>query len=142
MKHFYTARWLRRISVTTVVFSSSLFLAAPSLSESPEELDRSAHTVYGLVMSPFCPGRLLADCPSEQASLLKKEIRSALEGGQSAEMIVDSLEKKYGPTTRAMPKVSGIGTWAWITPPLFAGFLLLLGIRWRSRRNAPITSDL
>lgn len=109
-------------------------LGANAVAQSPDE---SAKRVYGLVMSPFCPGRLLSDCPSGQATELKEEIRRDFEAGATEEVIISQLAERFGPTIRAMPTGSGMGLVAWIVPPLFfvgvlGGGLMWMGSRWKN----------
>lgn len=113
-----------------LLFASLLSTAA--LAQSPDE---SAKRVYGLVMSPFCPGRLLSDCPSEQATELKEQIRRDFEGGATEEAIVSELAERYGPTIRAMPTGSGMGLVAWVVPPLFFVVVLGGGLIWMGSRK-------
>lgn len=116
-----------------VLIVLSSLVALSSLASA--EYEDSAKQVYGTVMSPFCPGRLLLDCPSEQASQLKQDILEKLRSGSSEEAILTELESKYGPQIRAMPTSSGMGLIAWIVPPLFFVGVLGVGALWMSRRR-------
>ena len=84
--------------------------------------------VQGSVMSPYCPGRLLKDCPSTAARDLKFDIKSRILKGDSAGEIVEDLLKEFGEDMRAAPKVEGIGALAWIAPGVFLliGFIAIL----------------
>lgn len=98
-----------------------------------QSTDESAKRVYGLVMSPFCPGRLLSDCPSAQANDLKEEIQRDVEAGVTEDEIVSKLAERYGPTIRAMPTGAGMGLVAWVVPPLFFVVVLGGGLVWLSK---------
>lgn len=103
---------------------------------SDQELE--AEEIFHEYMSPFCLGRLLADCRSDEAGELRDEIRSALARGISSERIREQLEQTYGVGIRASPKFSGWGLLAWLaTPAFFAAALALVG-SWifRQRGNA------
>lgn len=111
------------------------FLASPpSFAETPVTV---ADEVQRQVMSPFCPGRLLADCPSASASELKLEILGEAERGKKADQIVAELAAKYGDEIRATPAFSGFALLAWLIPLLFlgTGALVLLWWLWRNRTD-------
>ena len=93
-----------------------------------DSIDRQAQEIYGNIMSPFCPGRLLRDCPSAAAGELKDKIALDLASGISPVAITQELIKRYGDQVRAVPAHRGIGELAWWLPLLFllAGFLLVL----------------
>lgn len=111
--------------------------SAPSLADDETVLDEKAATIYGEVLSPFCPGRLLSDCPSGAARDLKKEIRAKLELGQSREQILESLYTLYGEDIRAAPEFSAFGIVAWVAPIifLFVGFIIILVWLKLSKKN-------
>ena len=83
-----------------------------------------ADSIAAEIMSPFCPGRLLRDCPSSAASDLRKDIEVRLDKGESPDKITESLYAMYGDEVRAAPKPQGFGLIAWVAP----GFVLLLGV--------------
>lgn len=63
-----------------------LLLIAPSLALSIEldpNFNKQAHQIFYQTLSPFCPGRLLSDCPSTAATELKDKIRIKLNAGES-----------------------------------------------------------
>ncbi|MCI5066277.1 cytochrome c-type biogenesis protein CcmH [bacterium] len=80
------------------------------------------HEVQGNIMSPYCPGRLLKDCPSSAARELKLSIKERILQGEDAETIIQSLLEDFGNEMRASPKGEGVGLLAWLAP---AAFLLL-----------------
>ena len=95
-----------------------------SAAPGPADVDREAHKVFGAFLSPFCPGRLLSDCPSSAAGELREKIRARVEKGESGEQVLESLFDDYGDRFRAAPQARGFGTVAWVAPGLF----LLIGI--------------
>ena len=95
------------------------FLALPA-SAAPEDV---ANKISAEIMSPFCPGVTLHDCPSDSAVALRDRITEMAERGMSREEIMAELEAEYGPTIRATPGTSGSGLLAWVLP----GVALLLG---------------
>lgn len=108
--------------------------------ESPIRI--TAEEIYSSVMSPFCPGRLLRDCPSSSAVALKEEIYQTLENGDSQEKVMESLVNRYGDEVLATPPARGFGLFAWITPALFllGGFLIISAWLKRQRRKRDAAS--
>jgi cytochrome c-type biogenesis protein CcmH/NrfF len=102
----------------------------------PPAVETAASRLFNSTMSPFCPGLLLANCPSPQAAALKDSIRVALASGAAPESIRGALEVAYGEGVRATPPARGFGLLAWLVPGvgLVAG---LAGIAWWLRRGAP-----
>lgn len=90
--------------------------------ESDLELDKRANQLYQQVLSPFCAGRSLNDCPSSKAHELKLKMREQLAQGVSEDVILDSFFKEFGVKYRAVPERSGFGLFAWLAP---IGFLVL-----------------
>lgn len=75
------------------------------------------------LMSPFCPGRTLAACPSPQADQLRQWILFQAAAGQSREAIEKILFERYGDVLRSTPKAEGgWGISAYVIP--IGGFLL------------------
>ena len=48
------------------------------------------------LMSPYCPGRTIASCPSPQARQLEDHILAQAEAGQSREQIEQALVQRFG----------------------------------------------
>ena len=101
--------------------------AAPAVAlaqDDPElALARSAHELSRELMSPYCPGRTLADCPSPDAGAVRDEIRAALRGGESPESVRARIEERFGAQVIGVPT-----TWlGWSIPiaVLVAGALAL-----------------
>lgn len=117
-----------------------LCVTGPAIAESAE-VTTQANEIYGEVLSPFCPGRLLSDCPSGAASKLKTEIRTRLEAGDSKEEVIQHLYTLYGDEIRAAPEFKSFGMVAWLTPALFlfAGFGLIA--YWLARNAATRETD-
>ena len=95
-------------------------------------IEKAATEIFQAVMSPFCPGRALQDCPSSAASDLKNDIRKRLLEGESSEAVMEYLFAAYGDEISAVPRMKGFGQVAWYTPWLFliaGGAILLLWLR-------------
>lgn len=79
--------------------------------------DEVANDIARQVMSPFCPGVTLHDCPSDAAVELRQQIAQWARAGWARERIVAHLESEYGATTiRAAPAAEGAGWLAWLLP--------------------------
>lgn len=109
-------------------------IASPALA-APQDL---ANEVSAEVMSPFCPGVTLHDCPSQAALDLREKILGWAEAGWSKTRIMNELEDRFGPGIRATPRgPEGIGAWALPVAGLVLGGALLgvLARRWTRGRT-------
>jgi cytochrome c-type biogenesis protein CcmH len=84
-----------------------------------QAVDTKASQLFDEVMSPFCPGRTLANCPSPRAATLRDQIKERLAAGATGEEIVDSLYAVYGDIVLGAPRPRGFGLLAWIVPGVF-----------------------
>ena len=103
-----------RTSLSLLAVLAILLALATSASAS-EEVARRAHSVARDVMSPFCPGRTLADCPSPDAAAVREQIRTMLEEGVSEEHVRAQLRQQYGDAVVGVPR-SAVG---WALPGVF-----------------------
>lgn len=109
--------------------------AAPAFG-APEDV---ANQVASEVMSPYCDGVTLHDCPSKAALDLRAEIEMWARDGWTKAEIMDELERQFGPRIRATPgETEGVAAWALPTLALVAGgaAVALLAIRWTRRRSS------
>ncbi len=107
--------------------------------QQPAAQQQDANELFNTLMSPFCPGRLLANCPSVEAELMRGDVRRQLAAGATTEAVVDSLYAIYGDRILGAPRVRGFGLLAWAVPvlALVAGAsLLAVWLRSVSRRSA------
>ena len=88
-------------------------------SRSEEDIAFREQQMSDNLMSPFCPGRTLLACPSEEATKLRQEIRSSLKQGQSIDQIQSSLVQRYGEDIRGLGSVSSVSTLLWVAPVAF-----------------------
>jgi cytochrome c-type biogenesis protein CcmH len=88
----------------------------------PKILEKRTLELFTSIKSPFCPVRLLADCPSSGATELKEKIRLRLAAGVAPETVISELYDEYGDILRAAPSGEGFGVVAWLAP---LGFLVL-----------------
>ena len=114
---------------------AGLLLAGPGAAQEDPEvaLARSAHELSRELMSPYCPGRTLADCPSPDAGVVREEIRVALRAGESVDAIRERIEARFGAAVVGVP-TTALG---WLIPILIlaagAGVLVLVLRRALSR---------
>jgi cytochrome c-type biogenesis protein CcmH len=93
-----------------------------------------ANKLLGTVMSPFCPGLTLANCPSVNAETLRVSVRARLEAGESPDSIVESLVAAFGEGVRGAPRARGLGLLLWVLPGAALG-VGGLGVAWWLRRR-------
>lgn len=120
--------------ILTGALLTALAASAPSAAQDRSvDEGRAAYSLSRELMSPYCPGRTLADCPSPNAAALREEIRGRLAEGATPDEVRSDLEARYGDRVRAVPR----GALVWIIPAavLLAG-LIGLGVALR-RLSAP-----
>ncbi len=89
----------------------------PASAATPEDV---ANDISQQVMSPFCAGVTLHDCPSQEAVDLREEIEQWVRDGMTRAQILERLERDFGTSVRAAPPVAGSGLGAWVVPALGA----------------------
>jgi cytochrome c-type biogenesis protein CcmH/NrfF len=123
---------MRRLGIALLMLSI-LLIAPAAAGQTPEE---RAARLSERIMSPFCDGVTLHDCPSAAADELRRDIAQMARDGMTNEAILDRLESDYGPGIRATPD----DTLAWLLPAL--AVLAGIGIvAWLARRWARATSS-
>ena len=95
-------------------------LSAPRVSA---EAESWGYALAHELMSPYCPGRTLAACTSDQAAELRQWILLQEAAGASQEEVVAILGERFGDVIRSSPEPEGWGLAAWLLP----GAVLLLG---------------
>ena len=88
------------------------------------------------IMSPVCPGRLIADCPSPEAEQLREVIRRQVDEGKSKQEIIDYFVEVYGQSVLPEPPQRGFFLTAWYLPlalMLSGGGVILILVRIWSR---------
>ena len=97
---------------------------------------------YGMwndLMSPYCPGRTLADCPSEKAEELRGWIVDQEAEGRSAEEVHAEILAAFGDVVRQAPAPTGLGLAAYVIPILLflaGGGLVGVFLRRQTRASA------
>ncbi|MCR9095531.1 MAG: cytochrome c-type biogenesis protein CcmH [bacterium] len=103
--------WLRGVLVAALALALS-----GCADEGPYTQDLSSE-----LMSPFCPGRTLASCPSPQAGELIQWIQVQEAAGATKDEVVAMLIDRFGEEIQGAPPAEGITLWAYVFP--VAGFL-------------------
>jgi len=104
--------------------------------------ENKTNEIFDSFMSPFCPGRLLRDCPSSQASELKRKIESQFKAGVTEEVVINDLVTTYGNEVRAAPLPKDFGLVGWLAPFAFLlGGLLTFAIWLRYKKNTALSDD-
>ena len=93
------------------------------------------------IMSPYCPGMTLANCPSEAAAQLRTEIAGRFRAGESRAAIVDGLVGRFGDTIRGTPRPRGVALFLWVVPGLVGAAIVWALIRSASSRPGAWTTD-
>jgi cytochrome c-type biogenesis protein CcmH/NrfF len=120
-------------------------LIALSTSPTPAFSEETADWAYALpneLMSPFCPGRTLADCTSPQAASLRMWIAVQAAAGRTRGDVEEELLERYGDVLRAAPLPTGFGFTAYAFPViafLAGGVLVVVFLRRQTRRSAERT---
>ena len=125
------------IGIALVVGAATPALAAPQ---------DVANDIADEVMSPFCEGVTLHDCPSQAAADLRTQIEEWARQGLTKAEIMEELEDRYGAGIHATPQDSeGLGAWVLPAIALLAGLagVFFLALRWtrRSTEAVPPVAD-
>ena len=111
-------------------------LPVASAVAAPQDL---ANEISNEIMSPYCDGVTLHDCPSRAAADLREQIGRWAAAGWTKTEIVDELEERFGQRIHATPQRSeGLAAWALPGIALLAGSIGvgLLAKKWSSRARA------
>lgn len=91
-----------------------------------DSVARAARQIFETVMSPYCPGRTISNCPSPQADELRDVITQKIAAGEEPEAIKEELYAIFGDELRTVPRARGFGLLAWFVPAL----AFLAGVWW------------
>ncbi len=135
----------RRAKSWLPLLLGACLVACHPASDADTERARQANELSRNLMSPFCPGRTIADCSSPDAATVREEIRDALAAGETPDAIQKRIEARFGEHVIGVPR-GGIG-WALPIGVLVAGAGLLVVALVRSVQRprateAPISPEL
>ena len=126
-------------SVVITLFCFLLVARTAFATPSEAELDKRSYQLYQQVLSPFCAGRSLNDCPSSKAHDLKLRMRQRLAEGVSEEVVLADFLKEFGEKYRAVPEYSGFGLFAWWVPIAFLALGAIVALRLAVSKRAKET---
>lgn len=126
---------MKLIARTFLTFALAVSCSLQTLWAQSAEVSAGVDRIMAQLMSPYCPGRLLKDCPSGQALQLKEKIVARLRAGETEQAVVDDLIATFGEEVRAAPEARGFGLIAWIAPFLFLFLGTILAILWLKNRS-------
>lgn len=122
---------MRRRVVLRVLLAFTLVAAGAAAADARQTPARQAASDLSReLMSPFCPGKLLADCTSPNAGELREAIAGRLAAGETVAAVKDDLVRQYGKEILGAPPAEGVGWLAWIVPGLL-GLVSAVGIGWK-----------
>lgn len=93
--------------------------------------------VNSRVMSPFCPGLTLDECPTDQSARLRSQIESMIRQGRTNREIDAWVVENYGDSALATPRSKV----AWLAPVALGLAGLALTVAFVSRRTGGSTGD-
>lgn len=119
--------------------AAALALALAPAADAQPEPEGWSYQLWNELMSPYCPGRTLADCPSSQAETLRTWILVQEAAGRSRDEVEAELLERYGDDIRSAPRAEGFGLAAYLVPIvafLAGGALVAVFLRRQTRRRA------
>ncbi len=112
---------------------------ATAAGETPAAPEGWAYKLHHDLMSPFCPGRTIADCSSPQAESLRMWLIVQEASGRSREDVEAELFERYGDVLRPAPRATGFGLVAYVFPAiafLAGGVVVAVFLRRQTRAAA------
>ncbi len=135
------SRWVRFCGTLAVLALLVCLGAAPAGAERGWSMDLSND-----LMSPYCPGRTLNDCPSPQATKLRAWIEEQERLGRSREDVEAQVERLYGDVVLSAPRAQGWGLTAYVVPLaviVLGGVAVAVVLSQRQRRTpVPAPAEL
>ena len=120
----------RRLLVVAILALSLGVLAGGTATAQAADEPNWAYELWHDLMSPYCPGRTLAECPSPAADELRLWILTQAAAGADRSEVEASLYARFGDQIRTTPRAEGWGLAAYVIPALaflaFGGVVLLV----------------
>ena len=114
------------LRVAIAIAIVAMTLAAPLVASAAEQWH---YDLEQRLMSPYCPGRALAECPSPQADALRLWILEQARAGATREEVEAQLLQSFGDQLLQTPRAEGVGLVAYAVPVVLvvagAGLLAL-----------------
>lgn len=112
----------RRFALLSIVASLLASMICAGAASAIEGAPPWSYAMAHELMSPYCPGRTLAECPSPQAMELRFWILSQAAAGATEAEVNAMLTQRFGDVLLASPRAEGWGLSAYVIPIAF--FLL------------------
>jgi cytochrome c-type biogenesis protein CcmH len=123
-------KFLTSLFASLLVCFASAVVAAPQDAAQAAALDRRVQHVTEELRCLVCQNQTIADSHAELAIMLKKQVRTMLEGGKSDQEAIDFMVQRYGDFVLYRPPVKG-STWLlWFGPFLLLAAGLALLFSW------------
>ncbi len=96
-----------------------------------------AYELSDELMSPYCPGRALSECPSGNADAMRRWIIEQEEAGVSRAEVEEALYARFGDQLRQAPRAEGVGIVAYAVPAaaFLVGGIVLVTLLTRRRAS-------
>jgi cytochrome c-type biogenesis protein CcmH/NrfF len=134
---------IRRLLLTAVVLvtvGAWTAAAARAADAAPAPSHSWAIDLDNGLMSPFCPGRTLMDCPSPQAAKLRAWIAEQEQAGRTQDEVEEQLYQQFGDVILQAPRAEGFGLAAYVLPVvafLAGGAVVWVFLRRQVRHGGP-----
>ena len=133
-------RRIRKIGSALLLLLLSLAWALPA--PGADEKSGWGYQLSKEVMSPYCRGRALSDCPSPQAGELREWIVEQENAGLSRSEVEQELFRVFGDQLLQAPRAEGMGLVAYLIPVLvFAAGGALVVFFLRRQRSATVDGE-
>ncbi len=125
------------VKLAGIALALALCASAPAAANAGGEPSNWAYEAAAELMSPFCPGSTLADCPSPNAESLRLWLIVQAAAGRSRDEVEAELFARYGDQMRSAPKAEGMGLTAYGIPiAAFAAGGVLIAVFLRRNTRA------
>lgn len=115
----------------------ALALGVGLLGAAPAAASGWGYELADTLMSPYCPGRALSECPSPNAEKLRQWILEQEQAGRSRVEVEEQLYAQFGEQLRQAPKAEGVGLVSYAVPLLlFLGGGVLVAVFFQRIRGA------
>lgn len=138
-------RWSGWIAIGWLLLVCAVALALYGNATQHQSLNDRVRAVALEFRCLQCQGETVADSNSMFSIDVRRVIRADLQAGQSSDAIKRALVRSYGSRILDSPPATGIGSIAWLAPPLLVlggvGLLAVLVTDWRTQGKARSRPD-